>query len=152
MSNLQQQLVQCAYDIGLIPVIKCSWQFWRRLSIDQQCGPCLFLEGCLGKFFIRKKKNKFHKPRFAVHATFLQGWNKLIWGNGTCEINTNILPSKIWMLYMSVFLQQPLYFHTTNEWVLNCHSEAVWGYFPAESLAKASWNSVCILQLISGNC
>lgn len=69
-----------------------------------------------------------------------------------CEINTKFLPSKVWMWYMSVFLRKPLYFHTTNKWVLNCHSEAVWGYFPTVCLAKASWNSACILQLINGGC
>lgn len=30
-------------------------------------------EGYLVKFFIRKKENGFHKPLFAVQATFLQG-------------------------------------------------------------------------------
>ena len=42
-------------------------------------------ESYLVKFFIRKTETRFHKPLLAVQATFLQCWNKLIWGKRICE-------------------------------------------------------------------
>lgn len=148
--------MQCVYDFWINSLHKMFMEIVNlKMDIDKKRGPVFFFpvfipESYLVKFFIRKTESRFHKPLFAVQATSLQGWYKLIWCKGICKINTKCLLSKVWMCYMSVFLRQPLYFHTTNEWVLNCHSEAVWGYFSAECLAKASWNSACVLQLING--
>lgn len=59
MSNLQQQLVQYSYDIGLILIINCSWKLWRRLCIDQKSGPCLLLRVSWWIFSLGRKKINF---------------------------------------------------------------------------------------------
>lgn len=57
--------------------------------LEKKCGPVFVPEIYPVKLFIRKTETRFHNPLFTVQATFLQGWNKLIWPRQSVKLTQN---------------------------------------------------------------